>query len=155
MKALVVYYSRTGKTKIVADELIKALQCDVEEIVDTVNRSGPLGWLNSGRQAGSGALTKLEPVKKDPSQYDLVIIGTPIWARHVSTPVRTYLTENKEKFKNLAFYCTEGSTGSETAFKEMGEIAGKQPKVTLTITTADLKGGFAEKVKKFAGGLKA
>ena len=66
MKALVVYYSRTGHTKKVGDELVKALPCDVEEIVDTANRSGPVGWLKSGRQAGA-ELTKLKPVKKDPA----------------------------------------------------------------------------------------
>lgn len=155
MQSLIVYYSRTGKTKIIAEELTKALQCDAEELIDTVNRKGPLGFLNSGRQAGNRSLTKLVPVKKDPSQYDIVIIGTPIWGRNMSTPVRTYLTEYKEKFKNVAFFCTEGSKGGETAFKEMGEVTGKQPRATLTVTAADLKGNYAEKVTKFAGELKA
>jgi len=51
MRALVVYYSRTGHTKKVGDGIAKELQCDSEELIDTVNRSGPIGWLNSGRQA--------------------------------------------------------------------------------------------------------
>lgn len=156
MQTLIVYYSRTGHTKKVAEELVKALKCDTEEIIDTVNRAGPIGWLNSGRQAGNKSLTKLQPIKKDPSQYDLVIAGTPIWASHVSTPVRTYLTENKEKLKKVAFFCTEGSSGGEKAFADMTEITGKKPEATLVVTMADLKSGsFTEKAKAFAGSLKA
>ena len=155
MRALVVYYSRTGYTKKVAEELAKAMQCDAEEIIDTVNRKGPIGFMNSGRQAGNKSLTKLQPIAKDPSQYDLVIVGTPVWARHVSTPVRTYLAENKDRLKNVAWFCTEGSTGSEATFADMEEVAGKKPKATLTIVTADMKSGsYAEKAKQFAGSLK-
>lgn len=156
MQTLVVYYSRTGHTKKVGEELVKALQCDMEEILDTVNRAGPVGWMNSGRQASNKSLTKLQPIKNDPSKYDLVIVGTPVWARHVSTPVRTYLAENKDRLKNVAFFCTEGSTGSEGTFSDMEELAGKKPKATLTIAAADLKsGGYADKVNKFADALRA
>lgn len=156
MQALVVYYSRTGHTKKVGDEIAKAIPGDVEELIDTANRSGPVGWLMSGREGAGKKLAKLQPVKKDPANYDIVVIGTPIWAGNMSSPVRTYLTENKAKFKNVAFFCTEGSKGAENAFADMGEIAGKKPKATLTITMADIKGGsVADKVKKFAGDIKA
>jgi flavodoxin len=156
MQALVVYFSRTGHTKMIGDELAKALPGDVEEIVDTANRAGPVGWLMSAREGSGKKRAKILPVKKDPAYYDIVVIGTPIWASNMSSPVRTYLTENKAKFKNVAFFCTEGSKGSETAFAEMEEIAGKKPKATLTITMADIKGGsVGDKLKKFAGEIKA
>jgi flavodoxin len=156
MQALVVYYSRTGHTKKVGDDLAKALPGDVEELVDTANRAGPVGWLMSGREGSGRKLAKLQPVKKDPANYDIVVIGTPIWAANMSSPVRTYITENKEKFKNVAFFCTEGSKGSEKAFAEMEEVIGKKPKATLTVTVAELKSGSAaDKVKKFAGDIKA
>jgi flavodoxin len=156
MQALVVYYSRTGHTKKVGEELAKALPADVEEIIDTANRSGPIGWMMSGRDATGRKLATIQPVKKDPANYDIVVIGTPIWASNMSSPVRTYITDNKAKFKNVAFFCTEGSTGSEKTFAEMEEVIGKKPKATLTITTADLKSGSdADKVKKFADDIKA
>ena len=156
MKALVVYYSRTGHTGKVAAELAKELQCDKEEIVDTVNRSGPIGWLQSGRQASSNAMTKLKPMEKDPAQYDIVIIGTPVWAANVSTPARTYIAENKAKFKKVAFFLTLGSRGAEATLKNMTELSGKTPAGTLAITAKDLSSGaYADSVKKFAAELKA
>lgn len=156
MQALVVYYSRGGNTKKVAEELSKELKCDIEEIQDTVNRSGPIGWLNSGRQASSKALTKLQPIKNDPAKYDLVIIGTPVWAGHVSTPVRTYITDNKVKLKKVAFLITEGSSGDESTIKDMEELSGKNTACTLVVKVAEIKKGeYSDKVKKFAEGLSA
>ncbi len=155
MQTLIVYYSRTGHTKKVAESLAKELQCDVEEIVDTVNRSGPLGFLNSGRQASSKALTKLQPVTKDPSKYDLVIIGTPIWAKNMSSPVRTYISENHAKFHNIAIFCTAGDRCEDSTFKDMGDLSGKKPKATLAVYAAEIKkDSYADKVKKFVAEVK-
>ena len=139
MQALVVYYSRGGNTRKVAEELSKELQCDVEEILDTTNRSGPIGWLKSGRQASTKALTKLQPIKNDPWKYDLVIIGTPVWASHVSTPVRTYIADHKDKLKKVAFLVTEGNGGDEATVKEMEALSGKTSSGTLVVK--DLRSG--------------
>ena len=156
MQTLIVYYSRTGHTKKVAEALAKDLQCDMEELVDTVNRSGPIGWLNSGRQGSGRQLTKLQPVKKDPSKYDMVIIGTPVWAGNMSSPVRTYITENNANFKNVALFCTLGNKGEEKTFKEMGDLSGKKPKATLAVFAPEIKkDSYAEKVNKFAADIKA
>ena len=156
MQALVVYYSRGGKHRKVAEELSKELQCDVEEILDTTNRSGPIGWLKSGRQASTKALTKLQPIKNDPSKYDLVIIGTPVWASHVSTPVRTYIADNKDKLKKVAFLVTEGNGGDEATVKEMEALSGKTSSGTLVVKVSEIrKGEYQAKVKKFADSIKA
>ena len=156
MQVLVVYYSRGGNTRKVAEDLSKELKCDIEEIQDTVNRSGPIGWLNSGRQASTKALTKLQPIKNDPSKYDLVIIGTPVWAAHVSTPVRTYISDNKDKLKKVAFLVTEGSSGDVATINDMEELSGKKAAGTLVVKVAEIKkGDYSDKVKKFAEAIKA
>lgn len=96
MKSLVAYYTRTRHTQEVALELADVLQGDVEEIKDTKKRSGILGWLRSGRDAMNGSLTVLEEPANEPAEYDLLVIGTPNWASHVSTPVRTYIPKPDE-----------------------------------------------------------
>lgn len=141
MKILTVFYSRTGTTKKVAEELSKRLKSDTEEIIDLTDRSGIKGWLIGGRDAKKEKLTKIKPTKNDPSKYDLVVIGTPIWAWTVTPAVRTYLANNKSKIKKVAFFCTEGSSGHENAFKCMGESCGKKPINTLFLTTKDFKSG--------------
>lgn len=149
-KILVVYYSRTTTTKKVAEILADKLGADLEEIKDVVNRMGVKGYLISGRDATLRKLTTLEKSDKNPSDYDLVIIGTPIWSWNMSVPVRTYITENKDKFKQAAFFCTMSGSGDERAFKEMSEIIGKKPSATLALKTIEVvKNLSGEKIDEF------
>jgi flavodoxin len=132
MNALVVYYSRTGTTKKVAERTSTLLGCDIEEIHDTTNRSGPVGWMRAGRDSGSKKLTTLEIVKKDPAEFDTAVIGTPIWNHTISTPIRTYISHYKEHFKNVAFFCTGDST-DDSPFSEMELLSGRKPVATLRL----------------------
>jgi len=72
-KTLIVYYSRTGNTRKIAETLSRMLDSEIDEIIDQKNRSGPIGWLMSGRDAGKKSLTKIQEPLKDPAHYDLVI----------------------------------------------------------------------------------
>lgn len=91
MKQLVVYYSRPGTARKVAEAIVEVLGCDFEEIRDLKDRSGVLGWLSSGRDATLNKLTKIDKPEKPPELYSVTIIGTPVWNSRVSTPIRTYI----------------------------------------------------------------
>lgn len=139
MKALVVYYSRSGNTREVAQSIAQEMQCDIEEIHDTQNRSGIIGWLKSGYQANRGKLTTIKPLEKDPSDYDLIIVGTPIWAGFPAVPVKTYLLENKDKFKDVAFFATYSGSGFQKTVRTMVEASGKEPIEKLGIKADEIK----------------
>jgi flavodoxin len=150
MKTLIVYYSRTGTTKKVAEALVEKFGAEIEEIRDTVDRDGVRGYMRSGRDAMKKRLTKLEPAKVNPSDYDLVIIGTPIWGWNVSAPVRTYLTEQKSNFKQVAFFCTMGGSGDNRAFLEMQDLLGQKPAAVMSATTKEvISGSYSKKMDKF------
>jgi len=155
MKTLVVYYSRSGNTKVVAEELSKKIKCDIEEIIDTKNRKGIIGWLISGRDAHSKKLTTIKEIRKDPSKYDIVAIGTPVWAGRMAPAIRTYINENKGKFKNVGFFCTCGSSpGDIKTFGEMEDYMGITPLSKLSITTKELKTNHEDNIKSFIKGIK-
>jgi flavodoxin len=153
MRSLVVYYSRTGNTRKIAEELANALECDIEEIVDTKNRSGILGFLRSGRDAGNRKLTVIKDIINDPSNYDLLIIGTPIWGGHVSTPVRTYIHQNQANLNNVAFFCTAGGNKFDGAFNDMKELCGVSPVATLGVRAKEIKEGSFSKIQEFIKGI--
>jgi flavodoxin len=134
---LVAYYSRTDTTKKAAEAISKLLSSDVERIVDKKNRLGIFGYIAAGRDAKRKDLTEIEDPKKDPARYDLVVIGTPIWASTVSTPVRTYLTKNGGKIGKIAFFCTCGGNRGN-AFEVMESLCGKKPLATLELTKAEV-----------------
>jgi flavodoxin len=154
MKTLIVYYSRTGVTKKVAEILQQKLNCDHEEITDTKNRQGPIGYMLSGREAMKKITPSIQPLAKNVTDYDLVIIGTPVWAFTMSSPIRTFLTEQKDKIKKAAFFVTEGGSGHEKTFKFMSEIINQQPLATLDLKTVEvMKGNIEEKINEFVAKL--
>jgi menaquinone-dependent protoporphyrinogen IX oxidase len=132
MNTLVVYYSRTGTTKKVGEKLASLLKCTSEEIRDTKSRKGIFGWLSAGKDATREALTELEKVENDPASFDIVVIGTPVWNHRMSTAVRTYLTQYKDSFRRVAFFCTYQYTDSDP-FEEMASLCGKTPVATLRL----------------------
>lgn len=149
MNILVAYYSRTGATKKLAGFLAEKLGAETEEIKDLKNRAGALGYLSAGRDGATRRLTKLEAPRFNPADFDLVVIGTPIWSFNLSAPIRTYLTEHKDEIKQAAFFCTMGGKGDDKAFKEMGEIIGKKPAAVLSLKTKEAVMGDLEKAIKF------
>ncbi|MBI5077124.1 NAD(P)H-dependent oxidoreductase [Candidatus Falkowbacteria bacterium] len=150
MKILVVYYSRTGVTRQVGEAIAGALNGDGEEIVDLKDRSGSIGYINAGRDATFKLQTKIKPLEKQPADYDLVIIGTPVWAWNMTPAARTYIVQNKERFVRCAFFCTMGGAGGERTIRKMSELAGKKhPSSPILLTKEVVNNQYEDKVKKF------
>jgi len=126
MKILLVYYSRTNNTRKISEEISTKLNCDIEEIRDLKERSGKLNYLKSGYEAIRSKETQIEDMKNDPSDYDLVIVGTPVWASTMATPVLTYLNKNKNKIKDLAILITFGGSGYEKTTNNIEKLCGKK-----------------------------
>ena len=106
-----IYYSRTGHTEKLMKEIAQELGCEAVKLEDGVDRSGTRGWLRSGMQAMA---RKLPPVRAFKtllplSAYDLVIIGTPVWAGRCSAPVRSFLREYGGQLRKTAYVITRGS----------------------------------------------
>jgi methionine--tRNA ligase beta chain len=149
-KILIVYYSRTGTTKRIAEFLAQHLKCDLEEIVSAKNRNGALGYMLCGREATLKNLPKIEPVTKNPEDYDLIIFGTPVWAWNISSPLRTYLAKNKNKFKNISAFCTMSHDGDRQSFSEIEKICGKKLVAKIGIKTKNAKkANLNEQLEKF------
>ena len=150
MKTLIAFYSRSGTTKRVAQEVAKALNADIDELIDKKSRKGILGFLRAGYDATRGKTTEIE-FEKDPYDYDLVIVGTPIWNGRVTPAIRTYLLRNQEKIKNAAFFSTcAGRPGK--CLEQMEELWGKKPILRKVLIRKRLDEGteeLAEELKKF------
>jgi flavodoxin len=151
MKSIVVFYSRTGTTRRIGEALARLLACDCEELFDTKKRSGPLGFVSAGRDAQAKKLTTLADIKHDPALYDLVILGTPVWGRTLSSAMRTYISANKSKFRRVAFFCTQGGAGSKQLFDEMEALCEQRPVDILAVSQQEVKkDAYQGKLRQFA-----
>ena len=133
MKTLIVYYSRTGRTKKIAEKIQSALNCEIERIQDAKSREGMLGWLSAGRDAGKKSTTELRSVQKNPSDYNIVIIGSPTWNGRVSVPIRTYIQQHQENFTNVALFST-GDIDRSSAIDDMREMLKKRVFTSMHFT---------------------
>ena len=153
---LVVFYSRTGTTRKVAGQIAQALGCATEELTDAKGRAGLLGAIKGGGDAFRKKLTRIGKAANDPGDCELVVIGTPVWAGSMTPAVRTYITEQKDRLPQVAFFLTTGSSGIERTFRHMEDLCGTPPKATLGLRQKEvLKGDPAAAVRAFVEKLRS
>jgi flavodoxin len=151
MKSLIAYYSRTGSNEIIAKKLQEKLRCDIEKIIDMKNRDGASCLFIGGMEAMFKKMTKIRLVQKDPAGYELVIVASPIWAGALPPAIRTYISENKSKFKKIAFLLVSGNgDGNKKAVSDFESFAGKKATASLLLTSNEVKQErYKEKLESF------
>lgn len=154
-RILIVFYSRSGTTRRIAEALAGELKCDVEEIVDVRSRTSFLGIIRSLIEAMRQRPARIARAKLRPSSYDLVLIGTPVWAWSVASPVRAYLMEHGKNLPHVAFFCTLGNRGSERTFAQMQDLIGKAPRAKAAFAMRDVVAGrFPPQLAEFVQALR-
>ena len=155
MKILVVYYSRTGKTRAIGEAIAEKLKADLDEITDLKKRSGPIGFLRAGYDSTRKKSTRIS-AKINPESYNMIVIGTPIWNNNMTPAVRTYISDHDLSGKNLAFFCTGGGSNFDKTIEEMKKLVSKSVVLgTMGISKNELESDtYKEKIETFTAALK-
>ncbi len=149
-RVLVVLYSRSGNTEQVGSSIASLLNADLEVIKEAKERSGVFQYVKSGFEALRKKLPAILPTTHQPGFYDVVILGTPVWASHIASPLRTFLNGNIEDINRWAVFCTEGGSGHEKVFAELTELMGSQPMARMHATEKELRDGASDrKISQF------
>lgn len=139
MKSLVVYYSRTGKTRFVAEKIADYFDADIEEIIDKTDRSGKYGFLKSVVEAVVNAETEIESLNYSPKDYEHILLGCPVWTRKLPPAVRTYLKKVNMSEKQISFFNTNDSNENQNTFSAMKEFANNQNPVGKLVVSKVFK----------------
>jgi len=160
MKVLVAYYSRTGVTRSAARAICEAIgasdgaEATVEEVVDTKPRKGTAGYMVAGKDAMLKRDTVIAPLSADVAAFDVVVIGTPVWAFTMAPAIRAFCNEHGASVGKVAAFCTMGGSGDQRTFKHIEEALAKPLIATLTLIDKRVKSvdeqEFVAKVKAFA-----
>ncbi|NRF82594.1 flavodoxin [Burkholderia gladioli] len=144
-RTLVLFYSRSETTAGVARQLADLLGADCERLVevDGRRRAGALGYLRSLVDALRGRAAELRPTACSVSAYDLVVIGTPVWAGRASTPVAAWLARHGTEPRATALFCTMGARGDCAVFAQMQALMRQRPLATCAICARELRQGTA------------
>ena len=126
-KMLVLYYSETGTTKTVAQELQKQLGADIESIECEKPYSGNFQetMQRGQREMQSQEWPALKPLAKKVADYDIVFLGYPIWFGTYANPIVTLLKEQDFAGKTIVPFCTFGSGGLNTSSDALREALPK------------------------------
>lgn len=125
MKAIIIYFSLEGNTKFVAEKINK--QTDARILRLNPLKDYPTGKVSKffwgGKSVVFGDKPKLESYHFDKEDYDVIIIGTPIWAGSYTPPIKTFLSENDLSGKKIAlFVCQQGNDASKCFDKFKKEL---------------------------------
>jgi flavodoxin len=159
MKVLIVFYSRTGHTRLLAERLAEALQGTLAPITERRSRAGFRGYLRSAWEAWREAEPSIRAVREKPRDFDLLLVGTPIWSWKLASPVRAFARAHAKGVKRVAFFCTMGASGALGAFGELETIYGRRAEAALALTEAelaDIDGAIPQrKIAQFVSRLRA
>lgn len=155
-KILVAYFSATNNTEGVAQKLADGLGADIYEITpeqpyteedldynDSGSRSSVEMNDPDSRPAISGSVENME-------QYDVVLIGYPIWWGEAPRIMSTFMESYDFSDKTIAAFCTSASSGFGSSDSALREAAGSSTWLDGQRFSA---GASAEDVMEWADGL--
>ena len=116
MKTLIVYYSLTGNTAYIAEKLAKGLGADALrlEAQKAYPDKGFKKFFWGGKSAVMGEKPALVPYTCDLSQYERVIIASPVWAGTFAPPLRTFIEDKREALNGKKFAALLCCAGGDT-----------------------------------------
>jgi flavodoxin len=159
MKSLVVYYSLTGKTKLVARVIAEALNATLVEIKETKPRKpGPFVYLTGGAAAFMNRGSKINPIDVDLKQYERIFIGSPNWGSRPAPAINSFIYQTNFGGRSIIPFFTMGGNNSEGALanitakieKRQGKVAGSFAITSYKVSDEEIIARAKEAIKKYS-----
>lgn len=109
-KVLVIYYSWTGHTQDIAEQIAALTHADVYRVqTQETFTSSPAFYARIKRELANKIYPPLAGPLPDVSSYDLIFVGGPVWWYTMSTPLYTLLEQLDFQGKKVIAFSTQGS----------------------------------------------
>jgi len=110
MKKLVVYYSYEGNTELIAEHIAEAAGAELQQIVPRGEKQyrGVLKFAWGGKQILMREMPDLEPMERNPADYDIIFLGSPVWAASYPPALRSFFAHVNLRDKRIALFCCHG-----------------------------------------------
>jgi len=126
MKKLVIYYSLEGNTRFIAEQVAAAVAADLLELKPKhdIQPRGFMRYFWGGKQVIMQAKPELLPFAVNPADYDLLFIGTPVWAWNYAPALNTFFAKVKLQGKLIGLFCCSGGMEGKTRANMARALAG-------------------------------
>lgn len=123
LRKLVIFYSFGGNTKFIAESICEIIGADLLELKpknnENPNKLKKFLWV--GKQVIMGGKPELLTTNKNPADYDILFIGTPIWANKYVPAINSFLDKMQIRGKRIAIFCCYARRGNGKAFSILKE----------------------------------
>lgn len=154
-KTLILYYSRTGTSEALANLLQKELDADILRL-ECDRYDGLWGYVRAGYDSLKRRLPSLDPIKVNPDDYDILLIGGPIWTSYPPTPVRSFLCGNTSLPDRIGLFLTYGGhSPPEKAEADIQALLPTPLEDSVFVSESDMAQGLRlPKLAEFVGKFK-
>lgn len=123
-KTLVVYFTRSGRTRQVAHWIKEAAKADLVELKTvTPYPAGYQAVVDQAKQEIRGGVKPALQTRIDNfAQYDTIFVGTPNWWSTMAPPVATFLTSYDFTGKTVIPFVTHGGGGEARCASDMKKL---------------------------------
>lgn len=124
-KPLVVYFSRSGHTRKIADDIHSQIGGDIVEIevVDAYPEDYQKTVDQAKQEQRDGARPAIKTKISNIGEYDVIFLGYPNWWGSMPMPVYTFIEEHKIDGKPIAPFMTHGGGGAGHSVQDLKKIA--------------------------------
>lgn len=128
-KALVAYFSASGVTRKLSENLAEAIGADLFEIVpETLYTDDDLNWQDGNSRSSvemndRSCRPAISSKVENMAQYDVVFIGFPVWWYREPSIIDTFAESYDFGGKTLVPFATSGTSGIGESGKNIGELA--------------------------------
>jgi hypothetical protein len=135
---LVVFYSYTGVSRRVAQQLASQRGWPLGEIREREPRWGARGNLRCVLDSLLARRPAIRYEGPDPAHFRTVVIVSPIWAYRLAGPMRSFLVEHVAHLTRVAQVTTMGEAGASNAIAEVARLLGRAPILTAEFTAREI-----------------
>lgn len=115
MRSICIYHSETGNTHAVMEEVVRSIAAEALRVRDLAGYGKATMYLLGAPRALLGNPAEIEPSLIDLDGYDLVIIGSPVWASRPTPAVNAIFSALKHASgKKAVLVCTSGGSPGST-----------------------------------------
>ncbi len=128
MKSLIIFYSFEGNTKFIANVIKEEINADILELrpKKEIKSKGFMKYFRGGHAVIMKQTPELLPFQINPNDYELIFIGTPVWAWNYAPPINTFFSTVKVKNKKIALFCCHEGCPRKTLWKMKKSLIGNK-----------------------------
>lgn len=152
MKKAVVFYSLSGNTQAAAKEIAEGIGADLIELklVKPFPTEKSKQLALGGMQAMFGMKPAIQELSKNIKEYDVLILGTPIWAGTIAAPVHSFLNKYQVLDKIVAVFTFSGGGDNKRCIAKLSKrLPHLKVEVALANRDSDLAIHNADKIHHF------